>query len=244
MKRTLALAGCALLGSVSAVFAQSIGGIDLQGIERKADHDGADLSGFVDHAIKRAAEQREPARDTADTAINRVKTLDAATLPRGPSGAIDLDELVASARTNMTDTRSSPLLIAFASLSMPADSLKQMIDDVHRAGGVVVFRGLPGNSGKVFAAAMRRVVDQDSAPNVAIDPRLFRAFNVQAVPTYVVTSSDFRPCDGFDCKTDLPAYDVVSGNATVQYVLTRIADDNGPGAAVARVALANLARTS
>jgi conjugal transfer pilus assembly protein TrbC len=43
----------------------------------------------------------------------------------------------------------------------------------------------------------RSSTGQDDFANIGIDPRLFRAFDVQAVPTYVAVSSDFDLCAGF-----------------------------------------------
>ncbi|KAK0349129.1 hypothetical protein LTR94_034406, partial [Friedmanniomyces endolithicus] len=85
----------------------------------------------------------------------------------------------------------SPRFIAFASLSMPDDALKQLVRDTASAGGVVVFRGFPNNSAKEFVARLSKVVDKGQLASIGIDPRLFRAFQVEAVPTYVSVSSDF-----------------------------------------------------
>ncbi|MGO7251626.1 type-F conjugative transfer system pilin assembly protein TrbC, partial [Rhizobium brockwellii] len=88
-----------------------------------------------------------------------------------------------------------------------------------RAGGVVVFRGFPNNSAKEFVNRLGQVVQKDDMPNIGIDPRLFRAFNVQAVPTYVAVSSDFDLCSGLNCRTAVPAHDRITGNVSVRYVL-------------------------
>ncbi|MDQ2764702.1 MAG: type-F conjugative transfer system pilin assembly protein TrbC, partial [Pseudomonadota bacterium] len=48
------------------------------------------------------------------------------------------------------------------------------------------------------------------------------------------------PCDGLACRTTPPPFDQMVGNVTVRYALETFADDNGPGALVARTALANL----
>ncbi len=120
----------------------------------------------------------------------------------------------------------------------------ETIADTARAGGVVVFRGFPNNSMKLFTQAIARVVErQDEYDNIGIDPRLFRAFEVRAVPTYVVVSSDFDLCAGFSCRTAVPPFDRIIGNVTVDYALSTFAEGGGPGAAVARVGLANLRKT-
>jgi conjugal transfer pilus assembly protein TrbC len=76
--------------------------------------------------------------------------------------------------------------------------------------------------------------------SIGIDPRLFRAFDVQAVPTYVAVSSDFDLCAGFSCQTKVPPYDRMTGNVTVEYALSSFVDGRGPGARVAAVGLSNL----
>ena len=171
-----------------------------------------------------------------------MKGLEPATLAKGPKGPVDFDELVASAASNLKDNRgTAPQFMVFVSLSMPEQALRQIINETSAAGGFVVFRGFPNNSGKQFIAAMSKVVEKDDQfASIGIDPRLFRAFNITAVPTYVAVSSDFSPCDGLACKTTPPPFDSISGNVTTSYVLQTFSDDNGPGALVARAALKNL----
>ena len=118
-----------------------------------------------------------------------------------------------------------------------------MMDDVTRAGGVVVFRGLTQGSAKVMTDALSRVLKPgEQMDGVGIDPRLFRAFGIEAVPTYVVTSSDFDLCDGFDCTTAVPPFDRMSGNVTAAHALTTFAQGSGPGAKLAAQHLARLER--
>jgi conjugal transfer pilus assembly protein TrbC len=129
-----------------------------------------------------------------------------------------------------------PGLIAFASLSMPEQALRRLIAEVGKAGGVIVFRGFPANSAGRFTRALARLLPPGPvSPNVGIDPRLFRAFDVEAVPVYVVTATGFDLCDGFDCQTALPPHDRIAGTVTLRFALATIADGSGPGAGVARI---------
>ncbi len=91
---------------------------------------------------------------------------------------------------------------------------------------------------------LTRVVNKGQFASIGVDPRLFRAFQVQAVPTYVSVSSDFDLCAGFSCTTKVPPYDRMIGNVTVEYALSTFAEGNGPGARVAAVALSNMKRTN
>src|SRR3546814_16720379 len=101
---------------------------------------------------------------------------------------------------------------------MPPKALRTLIEDTARAGGVVVFRGFPDNSLRAFTERLGRIVArEDDFANIGIDPRLFRAFDVAAVPTYVAVSSDFDLCAGFACRTKVPAPDRMVGNVTMEY---------------------------
>src|SRR3546814_14300025 len=70
--------------------------------------------------------------------------------------------LAASKELEASD-KGAPQLIVFASLSMPEQSLKQLIRDTAKAGGTVVFNGFPGNSMKAFQQGIMKVVDNQDA---------------------------------------------------------------------------------
>lgn len=235
-----------LLGTagISALLAQTVEGVDVQAIKRRATGLQADAEAFVNHVKDRGDAFREDALAVQEGATYNMRSVATSDLPAGPNGAIDFDAIVSGAAANL-DAKGgeAPQFIAFASLSMPPASLKQMVHDTARAGGIVVFRGFPGNSMKAFATELGKVVDARDFATIGVDPRLFRAFDVQTVPTYVVVSSDFDPCSGFHCTTPLPPYDRLIGNVTVRYALDSFVDGNGPGARVAAVALSNMTRS-
>lgn len=233
----------ALLGiaGISALLAQTADGLDIQAVKRRANALQSEAEAFANHVSDRGDALREDALALREAGVANMRELAPGELPVGPQGAIDFDEIVSGAAANLdARTGEAPQLIAFASLSMPPASLKQMVRDMGRAGGVVVFRGFPGNSMKRFAREVGEIVDGEDFAHIGIDPRLFRAFDVQAVPTYVAVSSDFDPCSGFRCTTKVPPHDRMSGNVTVRYALGGFADGNGPGARVAAVALARM----
>lgn len=235
-------AGIIALASVSVLLAQTIDGLDVQAIKQRSADLQAEAQAFVDQVKDRGDAFREDASTIRDDGMQNMQRVATTDLPKGPAGPIDFDEIVQGAATNATaGGGEAPQLIAFASLSMPSKALRQLIQDTARAGGVVVFRGFPNNSMKEFSQALGKVVErQDDFANIGIDPRLFRAFDVQAVPTYVAVSSDFDLCAGFTCRTNVPPHDRMIGNVTVEYALTSFAEGNGPGARVAAVGLANL----
>lgn len=241
MNRTYLAAAFAavLLTGVTAVVAQNIEGFDPRAIEARADEFRADAQALFDFATAKAEGHQAEAKAVVDGAHRQIEDLDVSSIAGG-EGPVDFDEMVAGVKAGMALPKGAPLFVAFASLSMPEEALSKMIADTTRAGGVVVFRGFSADNPQTFITGIRKVVDQSGASNVAIDPRLFRSFGVDRVPTYVALSTDFEPCDQLDCVTVPPPHDRISGNISVEYVLGKFVDANGPGAPVSRLALSNL----
>jgi len=237
-KIAISLAGFSLIGCVTAVVAQSADGFDPQAIEARAGEFQADAQALFDYVTSNGDEHREEAQTIVNEGYASIEGLDVSDIAGG-DGPFDFDEMVAGAKAGMANPEGAPLFIAFASLSMPEGALAKLIEDTTKAGGVVVFRGFSAGNPQAFITGIRNVVDQAGASNVAIDPRLFRSFRVDRVPTYVALSSDFEPCDQLDCVTTPPPHDRIAGNVSVGYVLETFSNANGPGAPVSRVALAN-----
>jgi len=245
MRRFL-LVAAAVAGLVGIqAIAQTVDGLDLDAIKRRSAAMQGDAETFAEQVRNRGDAFRQEAVAVQDKATGNLTELAKADLPMNGDGTFDFDEIIKGASQNVSSTGrgDAPQFIAFASLSMPAPALRQLIADTAKAGGVVVFRGFPNNSMKAFSEALSKVVtEKDQLSNVGIDPRLFRAFDVQAVPTYVAVSSDFNLCSGLNCRTAVPAYDRITGNVSVRYVLDTFKDTHGPGAGVAAVALRNMAK--
>ncbi len=217
---TSGLAAFAMLAGASAVLAQTVDGLDLGKVRARAQEETTDAQTFVEAVAGRGREHEAEVEQLREQAMQSVAAIDPDALPKGPEG---------------------PLFVVFASLSMPEPSLKALIADTSRAGGVVVFRGFPQNNVKAFGEGLKKVVEsEDQQPHLAIDPRLFRAFRVQAVPTFVVASRDYELCEVFDCSSVAPEHDRMVGNVTVEYALESFAGGRGAGAGVAAIALANL----
>ena len=241
MSRKIAvlLAGVGLLGGMTAVFAQSMDGFNPATIEARANQFREDAQALFEYATTNAETHAEEAQTVAEQGQQSIDGLDVSQIAGG-QGPFDFDEMVAGAKAGMANPEGAPLFIAFASLSMPEEALSKMIEDTTKAGGVVVFRGFSAGNPQGFIQGIRKVVDQAGASNVAIDPRLFRSFGVDRVPTYVALLSDFEPCDQLDCVTPPPPHDRIAGNVSVSYVLETFANANGPGAPVSRLALRNM----
>lgn len=238
---TLAAIGLAL-GLASGGGAQTVDGLDLAKVRERAKLSPEDAEAFANVIARRGEALKAQAVESAAGAKANTARHASTVAPSGrPGDTFDFDAMVATAGRETINNDDAARLVAFASLSMPAASLRQMIDDVGRAGGVVVFRGFPGNSVKQFTSAIARIVPAGGSNAVGIDPRLFRAFEVTSVPTYVVTSTDFDLCDGFDCTTHVPPHDRMSGNVSVGHALETFAQGSGPAAGIARLYQARLA---
>jgi len=242
----LVFASLAAASALAGAAAQTIEPeLDLADIRAKAQSGAGEAEALADAARTRAKAVLEQADATADQARSHGEEYarTAPTAPPQPSDPIfDFDQMVAAAGTAAKgNLGEAPRFIAFASLSMPPAALRDMITRVNAAGGVVALRGFPAGSAKVLTEALRKVaLDQEQMGSVGIDPRLFRAFNVTAVPTYVVASTDFDLCDGFDCQTPVPPHDRLSGNVTADFALETIARGGGPAARMASQYLAKL----
>ena len=244
--RKLILVGGGLLAvaSVTALLAQTVDGLDLEAVRKRSADMQDDAAAFAEQVKDRGAAFRDEAVSVEAGGTSNMERAATEGLPKGSPGPIDFDEIVAGAAANIgIGSGEAPQLIAFASLSMPPKALRALIEDTARAGGIVVFRGFPNNSMRDFTARIAKIVARDDDfANIGIDPRLFRAFDVTAVPTYVAVSSDFDLCAGFACRTRVPAHDRMVGNVTVDYALTNFAQSGGPGARIAAVGLKRLHR--
>lgn len=247
MKNHLQLFAIAVLAASSALggalASPSDPGIDLESIRQRAADQTSEAEALASTARERAKTLTTDASSSAEGAKANGWTY-AGLTPRSATAdtTFDFDRMVADAGDMAKDgLGEAPRFIAFASLSMPPQSLRQMLDDVAKAGGVVVFRGLTQGSAKVMTEALGKVLKPgERRDGVGIDPRLFRAFGVAEVPAYVVTASDFDLCSGFDCTTSVPPYDQMTGNVTAEFALRTFAEGGGPGARIAAQHLARL----
>lgn len=162
--------------------------------------------------------------------------------PTKKDEVFDFDAMIADqADMAKADFGDAPRFVAFASLSMPPRALKTLINDMAAAGGITVLRGFPKGSAKELTRALTKITTKgEELPSLGIDPRLFRAFNIKAAPSFVIASSDFTLCDGFDCVGAVPPHDRMSGNVTVRYALETFARGGGPGSQMARLHLKRL----
>ncbi|ABC65051.1 TrbC family F-type conjugative pilus assembly protein [Erythrobacter litoralis] len=218
--------------------AQSIPeGIDLNAIRERAAEHSEEAQALATNVRQRAEALTEDAQTLQVEALaNRTAYAESITVPE-TDAVLDFDTMIASqVAAEKASLGSSPRFIAFASLSMPPAALKALVHDMTRAGGVTVLRGFPQGNSEGFKKRLSAIwSDSTEAGSLGIDPRLFRAFEIEAAPSFVMLSTDFVPCDGFDCISNVPPHDRIAGNISVGEVLETFALGRGPGAELARL---------
>ncbi|AKQ40845.1 hypothetical protein CP97_00445 [Aurantiacibacter atlanticus] len=227
---TLSLGGLALAQS-------DPDGIDLESIRERAAQHTEEAQALATNVRERAEALTEDAQGVQVQAqANRASYADSIAVTK-TDAALDFDAMIAGqAVTEKASLGASPRFIAFASLSMPPAALKALVHDMTRAGGVTVLRGFPQGNSAAFKKRLAAIwSDSNEAGSLGIDPRLFRAFQIEAAPSFVMLSTDFAPCDGFDCTSNVPPHDRIAGNISVGEVLETFASGQGPGAELARL---------
>ncbi|HGO6126540.1 type-F conjugative transfer system pilin assembly protein TrbC [Burkholderia cepacia] len=140
-------------------------------------------------------------------------------IPTPPRAQLD-PLAVAQRYAARAQARKQEELLAFASLSMPPESLKRLVRDVARAGGAVVLRGFKDGSLKTTVGAIQALGVDASA--VQINPNAFKQYRIAAVPAIVLVKADRAlELDAEGCS--LPAnFAGVTGDVTVPYALREI----------------------
>lgn len=112
-------------------------------------------------------------------------------------------------------------LMVFVSFSMPPETLKKIIHDVHLVGGTVVLRGFKNNSVQATGLAIKDL--GESSGSIVVNPNAFEKYKITAVPTLVLAKAEaLGELDGTGCA--LPdAYAAVSGDVSLKYALDVIA---------------------
>ncbi|WP_226554735.1 type-F conjugative transfer system pilin assembly protein TrbC [Celeribacter naphthalenivorans] len=130
--------------------------------------------------------------------------------------------------------------ILFASFSMPKESLRQMMQEATQYGATIVFRGFVDNSVFETRAKLEEVFEDDEIGEAfAIDPTLFRRFEVKSVPMVVVLGEELDVCETPNCEADaMPLHDRLLGNIPLETALRIIAAGNGDASDVASGLLA------
>ena len=125
------------------------------------------------------------------------------------------------------------------SLSVSTAAWREWSLEAARIGAPLVLRGVA--RGGLRATVKHIGAHLAEGAGAAIDPRLFRLFEVKAVPAVAVVPGGVPPCESQGCSADLaPLHDRVSGNIGLEAALRIVAEEGGPGRGTARRHLGKL----
>ncbi len=134
---------------------------------------------------------------------------------------------------NLSTPPRGPEVIVFMSLSVPALAWREWSVEAARIGAPLVLRGVA--RGGLRATVKRIGAHLPQNAGAAIDPRLFRLFDVTAVPAVAVVPGGVSPCTSRGCAADpAPPHDRISGNIGLEAALAIIAAEGGPARDTAR----------
>ena len=130
-------------------------------------------------------------------------------------------------------------VIVFMSLSVPAAAWREWSFEAARIGAPLLLRGVV--RGGLRATVKRVGAHLAGSAGAAIDPRLFRLFDIKAVPAVAVIPGGVPPCTTRGCSADpAPPHDVIGGNIGLEAALAAITREGGPGRETARRHLGKL----
>ena len=132
-----------------------------------------------------------------------------------------------------------PEVIVFMSLSAPSESWRQWSREAAQIGAPLVLRGFGPDGMQATVKRIGAYLDREGG--AAIDPRLFRLFDITAIPAVAVVPGGVPPCESRGCLSDAaPPHDRVAGNIGLRAALEAVAAEGGPGRATAHRHLAAL----
>ena len=139
----------------------------------------------------------------------------------------------------LSETPRGSEIIVFMSLSIPEKSWREWSRQASWIGASLVLRGVAQGG---LRATVKQIGGQlAEGGGAAIDPRLFRLFEVKAVPAVAVVPGGVPPCTSRGCAEDpAPPHDVIGGNIGLDAALAAIAKEGGPGRETARRHLGKL----
>ena len=98
-KFLLSALAIASIGTGCAVLAQTVEGLDLDAIRARSAKSEQDATALVNEVERRGDAFRKDAQTVQAVALEQMRTIDKANLPRGPAGAVDFDEMITRLRS-------------------------------------------------------------------------------------------------------------------------------------------------
>ncbi len=123
---------------------------------------------------------------------------------------------------NLNKSKNNYKVIVFISFSMPDKSIVSTLQNANKIQASVVIRGLIHNSFKDTLVRMASIVKEAGGGGVELNPPVFKKFNIQKVPAFVVLPSHDTCQSEKICE--ISQFDVVYGDIPLNYALNSIRD--------------------
>lgn len=124
---------------------------------------------------------------------------------------------------NMTNPR--PKLQIFVSSSMSKNLLREYAKESIIYEGALIFKGVIDGSITKFAALIREILEVNASAIIQIDDESFAAFEIEQVPTIVLSEQNRLADFVYNEESIAPKYDKVTGNIGIRYALELFAKD-------------------
>ena len=157
-------------------------------------------------------------------------------IPSAGTDPLAIAERYRKTQDALRDGDTGPDLLVFVSFSMPDASLERLARDAAKANAVLVFRGPKDGSLKKTLQAFEPLAKLGAS--AIIHPEAFVRNRVDAVPVYVLGTVAGEGCDATSasCREGLR----LAGDASLEYILERMAQASQPLASEAERRLARL----
>lgn len=177
--------------------------------------------GAIDTEMHRIEGQLRQQMDDAAAEAARVGNL-FPNIPTPPVANVDPLEVEKRYESRVA-SRVTDSFVAFASFSMPRESLVQLVKMMNQAGGTVVLRGFKDDSLKATAAELQALGIESGG--VVVNPTAFQKYRVARVPAFVVTKGGQaeEQVDSSGCAMP-DTYVSISGDVSPAYALRQIID--------------------
>lgn len=178
----------------------------------------------INEAQSRAREAMQRIPDTNQSRqlyrgeIPNIEALPQATVP-APDIATIAEKYKELGKASATKN-GQPDLMVMVSLSMPREALARLMDQAERAGAILVFRGLKGDSMMKMSEEIKTIVG-DRNVSAVVHPPAFQQFSVTRVPVVVIARPEAGSVLDNGCSK-VETFVKVSGDVSLDYALEYI----------------------
>ncbi len=160
-------------------------------------------------------------------------------IPTTGADPLAIAERYRKTRDAQRDRDTGPDLLVFVSFSMPEASLKRLATDAARTNAVLVFRGPKDGSLKQTLQAFEPLAKLGAS--AILHPEAFTWNRIDSVPVFILGTAAGGGCDDAagSCRDSLR----IAGDASLEYILERMARASNPLAEEAERRLTRLRGT-